>query len=176
MLADAIERGRAYLDAGASTFFVPGMLDEPTVAALVEALGPQKVNMIARARGRSPLETDAASSASPGCRSGRGARTSPSPPRRTSLAEVYAGGGAARGHAQAQLTQDARGPAQRRRRPPTTPTATPVRISAEARTTRRPMGSPSSSRPPTAAMGGGDICRMPDCTRLSRGSTEYQSA
>ena len=47
VLADAIERGRAYLDAGASTFFVPGKLDEPTVVALVEALGPQKINMIA---------------------------------------------------------------------------------------------------------------------------------
>ena len=46
VLADAIERGRAYLDAGASTFFAPGLLDEPTVAALVEALGPQKVTVI----------------------------------------------------------------------------------------------------------------------------------
>jgi 2-methylisocitrate lyase-like PEP mutase family enzyme len=46
VLADAIERGRAYLDAGASTFFVPGLLDEPTVAALVDALGPQKINLI----------------------------------------------------------------------------------------------------------------------------------
>ena len=47
VLADAIERGRAYLDAGASTVFVPGVLDEPTVIALVHALGPQKINMIA---------------------------------------------------------------------------------------------------------------------------------
>ena len=46
VLADAIERGRAYLDAGAATFFCPGKLDEPTVTALVEALGPQKVNLI----------------------------------------------------------------------------------------------------------------------------------
>ena len=46
VLADAIERGRAYLDAGASTFFVPGRLDEPTVTRLVEALGPQIVNVI----------------------------------------------------------------------------------------------------------------------------------
>ena len=43
MLADAIERGRAYLDAGASTVFVPGLLDEPTVAALVAALGERKL-------------------------------------------------------------------------------------------------------------------------------------
>ena len=38
VLGDAIERGRAYLDAGASTFFAPGLLDEATVTALVEAL------------------------------------------------------------------------------------------------------------------------------------------
>jgi 2-methylisocitrate lyase-like PEP mutase family enzyme len=56
VLADAVERGRAYLDAGASTFFVPGRLDEPTVSALVEALGPQKVNVIG-APGSLPLET-----------------------------------------------------------------------------------------------------------------------
>jgi 2-methylisocitrate lyase-like PEP mutase family enzyme len=47
VLADAIERGRAYLDAGASTFFVPGKLDEPTVTKLVEALGSQRINLIA---------------------------------------------------------------------------------------------------------------------------------
>lgn len=47
VLADAIERGRAYLDAGASTFFVPGKLDETQVTALVDALGPRKVNLIA---------------------------------------------------------------------------------------------------------------------------------
>lgn len=56
VLADAIQRGRAYLDAGASTFFVPGRLDEPTVSALVEALGPQKVNVLG-APGSLPLET-----------------------------------------------------------------------------------------------------------------------
>lgn len=47
VIADAIERGRAFLDAGASTFFVPGRLDEPTIGRLVEELGPQKVNVIA---------------------------------------------------------------------------------------------------------------------------------
>lgn len=47
VLADAIERGRAYLDAGATSFFVPGKLDERTVVRLVEALGPQKISMIA---------------------------------------------------------------------------------------------------------------------------------
>jgi len=46
VLADAIERGRVYLDAGASNFFVPGRLDEPTVTRLVEALGVRTVNVI----------------------------------------------------------------------------------------------------------------------------------
>ena len=47
VLADAVERGRAYLDAGATTFFAPGKLDEAQVSTLVEALGPQKLNLIA---------------------------------------------------------------------------------------------------------------------------------
>ncbi len=46
VLADAIERGRAYLDAGAPLVFVPGRLDEAQVSALVEAFGPQKLTMI----------------------------------------------------------------------------------------------------------------------------------
>jgi len=45
-LAEAITRGRAYLDAGASNFFVPGKLDETQVARLVEELGERKVNLI----------------------------------------------------------------------------------------------------------------------------------
>ena len=56
VLADAIERGRAYLDAGASTVFAPGLLDEHTVTALVEALGERKVNLIA-VPGSLPLDT-----------------------------------------------------------------------------------------------------------------------
>lgn len=56
VLADAIERGRAYLDAGATTFFVPGKLDETTVGRLVEALGERKVNLIG-VPGSIPLET-----------------------------------------------------------------------------------------------------------------------
>jgi 2-methylisocitrate lyase-like PEP mutase family enzyme len=56
VLADAIERGLAYLEAGASTFFVPGRLDEATVTQLVDALGPQKVNLIA-VPGALPLPT-----------------------------------------------------------------------------------------------------------------------
>jgi 2-methylisocitrate lyase-like PEP mutase family enzyme len=36
---EAVRRGRAYLDEGATSVFVPGRLDEPTVQALVEGLG-----------------------------------------------------------------------------------------------------------------------------------------
>jgi 2-methylisocitrate lyase-like PEP mutase family enzyme len=45
-LEDAITRGRAYLEAGASTFFVPGPLDEAMVERLVSELGERKVNII----------------------------------------------------------------------------------------------------------------------------------
>ncbi|WP_103355780.1 isocitrate lyase/phosphoenolpyruvate mutase family protein [Amycolatopsis sp. CA-128772] len=45
-LTEAITRGRAYLDAGASNFFVPGKLDEHQVARLVGELGERKVNLI----------------------------------------------------------------------------------------------------------------------------------
>ena len=45
-LADAIERGRAFLDAGAPVVFVPGPLDEQMVVALVDAYGPQRLTMI----------------------------------------------------------------------------------------------------------------------------------
>ena len=75
VLADAVERGRAFLDAGASTFFVPGKLDEPIVSRLVEELGPQKVNSSA-IPGR-PTSRRSSASGSPGCPSGPGARTSP---------------------------------------------------------------------------------------------------
>jgi 2-methylisocitrate lyase-like PEP mutase family enzyme len=46
VLADAIERGRAFLDAGAPVVFVPGVLDERQVAALVDALGPRRLTVI----------------------------------------------------------------------------------------------------------------------------------
>jgi 2-methylisocitrate lyase-like PEP mutase family enzyme len=45
-LAVAIERGRAYLDAGAPVVFVPAVLDEAAILALVEALGPQRLTTI----------------------------------------------------------------------------------------------------------------------------------
>ncbi len=56
VLAEAITRGRAYLDAGASNFFVPGKLDEAQVGKLVEALGERKVNLIG-VPGSIPLAT-----------------------------------------------------------------------------------------------------------------------
>jgi 2-methylisocitrate lyase-like PEP mutase family enzyme len=45
-LADAIERGRAFLEAGAPVAFVPGALSEDQVMALVEAFGPQRLSML----------------------------------------------------------------------------------------------------------------------------------
>jgi len=46
VLADAIERGQAFLQAGAACVFVPGKLDELTVRALVEGLGERKLSVI----------------------------------------------------------------------------------------------------------------------------------
>jgi 2-methylisocitrate lyase-like PEP mutase family enzyme len=46
VLAEAIARGRAYLDAGATCVFVPGLLDEATTAQLVGALGEQRISVI----------------------------------------------------------------------------------------------------------------------------------
>ena len=46
VLDDAVERGRAYLDAGAPVVFVPGALDEAQVSTLVDAFGPQRLTTI----------------------------------------------------------------------------------------------------------------------------------
>jgi 2-methylisocitrate lyase-like PEP mutase family enzyme len=46
VLADAVERGKAYLEAGAPVVFVPGKLDEEQVTALVDAFGPQRLTVI----------------------------------------------------------------------------------------------------------------------------------
>jgi 2-methylisocitrate lyase-like PEP mutase family enzyme len=46
-LAAALERGRAYLDAGAPLVFVPAFLEEEQVRTLVEAFGPQRLSLIA---------------------------------------------------------------------------------------------------------------------------------
>ena len=46
-LAAAVERGRAYLDAGAPVVFVPAVLNEEQVTQLVDAFGPQRLTLIA---------------------------------------------------------------------------------------------------------------------------------
>ena len=43
VLADSIERGKAFLEAGAPVVFVPGRLDEQQITELVSALGPQRL-------------------------------------------------------------------------------------------------------------------------------------
>src|SRR5690606_6734757 len=45
-LDDAVERGRASLDAGASLVFVPGMLDRESTQRLVAGLGPRRLSVI----------------------------------------------------------------------------------------------------------------------------------
>jgi 2-methylisocitrate lyase-like PEP mutase family enzyme len=46
VLAEAVKRGKAYLDAGAPVVFVPGKLDEEQITTLVEAFGPQRLTVI----------------------------------------------------------------------------------------------------------------------------------
>jgi 2-methylisocitrate lyase-like PEP mutase family enzyme len=46
-LKEAVTRGKAFLDAGAPVVFVPARLNEDGVQTLVEALGPQRLTMIA---------------------------------------------------------------------------------------------------------------------------------
>nr|WP_314841277.1 isocitrate lyase/phosphoenolpyruvate mutase family protein [uncultured Microbacterium sp.] len=45
-IADAIQRGRAFIDAGATAVFVPGMLDANVTRQLVEGIGEGKVSVI----------------------------------------------------------------------------------------------------------------------------------
>lgn len=45
-IADAIERGRAYLAAGADIVFVPGVLDADTARKLVAGIGERKISVI----------------------------------------------------------------------------------------------------------------------------------
>lgn len=45
-IADAVERGRAFLAAGATTVFVPGKLDAETTRRLVEGLGDRRLSVI----------------------------------------------------------------------------------------------------------------------------------
>ncbi|MEV4317116.1 isocitrate lyase/phosphoenolpyruvate mutase family protein [Actinocrispum sp. NPDC049592] len=46
VLADAVARGKAFLDAGAPVVFVPAVLNEDEVSTLVDAFGPQRLTMI----------------------------------------------------------------------------------------------------------------------------------
>lgn len=46
VVADAVTRGRAYLEAGAPVVFVPGAVAEDDIVALVEALGPNRLTLL----------------------------------------------------------------------------------------------------------------------------------
>lgn len=46
VLADAVERGQAFLAAGAPAVFVPGVVEESRIRALVDAFGPQRLTLI----------------------------------------------------------------------------------------------------------------------------------
>ncbi|MDU0328292.1 isocitrate lyase/phosphoenolpyruvate mutase family protein [Microbacterium sp. KSW2-21] len=45
-VADAVERGRAFLAAGATSVFVPGLLDAETTRRLVEGIGERRLSVI----------------------------------------------------------------------------------------------------------------------------------
>jgi len=45
-IADAIERGRAFLDAGATSVFVPGILNADVTRQLVDGIGQRKISVI----------------------------------------------------------------------------------------------------------------------------------
>lgn len=46
IIADAVERGRSYLDAGATCIFVPGILDADVTRQLVAGIGERKISVI----------------------------------------------------------------------------------------------------------------------------------
>jgi 2-methylisocitrate lyase-like PEP mutase family enzyme len=52
LVAEAVRRGRAYLEAGAPVVFVPGVVARDEIAALVDGLGQRKLSLIS-APGRS---------------------------------------------------------------------------------------------------------------------------
>jgi 2-methylisocitrate lyase-like PEP mutase family enzyme len=56
VVEEAIRRGRAFLDAGATCVFVPGRLDEPTIERLVAGIGERKLSVIG-VPGSPPLPT-----------------------------------------------------------------------------------------------------------------------
>ncbi len=50
LVEEAIRRGRAFLEAGAPVVFVPGAILREEITALVDALGPQRLSVIAAPR------------------------------------------------------------------------------------------------------------------------------
>ncbi|MGK3953097.1 isocitrate lyase/PEP mutase family protein [Microbacterium sp. I2] len=58
-VADAIERGRAYLAAGADLVFVPGILDADVTRRLVEGIGERKLSVIGLPGTLQPSEYEA---------------------------------------------------------------------------------------------------------------------
>lgn len=60
VLADAIERGRAFLEEGAACVFVPGRLDLGTIGALVDAFGERRLSTIGVPGTPSPADQQAA--------------------------------------------------------------------------------------------------------------------
>ncbi|MGK5111841.1 MULTISPECIES: isocitrate lyase/PEP mutase family protein [unclassified Geodermatophilus] len=50
LLAEAVRRGRAYLDAGAPVVFVPGVVDREEIALLVDGLGRGRLSLLAAPR------------------------------------------------------------------------------------------------------------------------------
>jgi len=54
--AEAVERGRAFLDEGASCVFVPGRLDAAAIELLVEGLGDRRLSVIGGPGSLSPAE------------------------------------------------------------------------------------------------------------------------
>ena len=58
-IADASERGRAVLDAGADSVFVPGVLNAEVTAQLVEGIGVRRLSVIGLPGARSAAEYEA---------------------------------------------------------------------------------------------------------------------
>jgi 2-methylisocitrate lyase-like PEP mutase family enzyme len=54
VLADALERGRAFLDVGAPVVFVPGGVTDEEISRLVDAFGPGRLSLLARPGGVAP--------------------------------------------------------------------------------------------------------------------------
>jgi 2-methylisocitrate lyase-like PEP mutase family enzyme len=56
---EAVTRSRAYLAAGATCAFIPGVYDAPTIGRLVEGIGVGKINVIRADGGPTPSELQA---------------------------------------------------------------------------------------------------------------------